>query len=305
MKLVLSRAGTLGALAVALFGLATAHGAETTLRYQFKPGDKLQYVMDQKMAMTMNVGGNDMKMDMTQTVDLSWNVVSVESGKAKMKQRFDRIRFSMNGPMGKTEYDSKDGKAPDDAFGQMIVPVFQALAGAELTLTMDDRGRVSDVKVPEKVTEAIKNMPGGGAGMANMFSEENLKKMTGAGGLILPEGPIAKGKSWETTNEMKMPFGTMKVTNQATDEGTEQRDGRPVEKIALKPRMTLQGTAAEGAPTVKLKEQEAKGNAYFDNAAGRLTETMLDQTMKMDVNAAGQDVTQTIVQKITMKLQGK
>lgn len=296
------------AAAVALGAVASVRGAESALRYKFKQGEDLHYVMDQKMAMKMNVAGNDMNMDMNQTIDVLWHVVSVDAdGKAKMTQKFDRIRFSMEGgPIGKVSYDSKDGKGGDEGgIGGMITPIFKAMAGAEMTVTMDPAGKVSDVKIPDKMKEAIQNS-GGAQGMGQMFSDENLKKMTGAGGVILPEGPLTKGKTWQQTVEMKMPFGAMKVVSDYTDEGQAERGGSTVEQIGIKSKMTMdEGKEPNTGMTIKLKDQSGKGHAYFDAKAGRLVESTLDQTMKMEMNMGGQEMTQTMVQKVSFKLQGK
>src|SRR5262249_53888849 len=152
-------------------GVSSAQ-AQTTLRYKFKEGEKVAYVMEQKMAIQMNVQGNNVKMNMTQTIDTTWHVQSVDKeGKAKMTQSFDRIRFSMDTPMGKVEHDSKDGKVPGGPIGQAVGPMFQAMAGAEFSLMMDAQGKTSDFELPDKLTQALKNAPGAG-GLGNMFSAD-------------------------------------------------------------------------------------------------------------------------------------
>src|SRR5206468_3686869 len=146
------------------------------LRYKFKPGETLSYEMEQKMKMEMAVGGQNINMSMTQTLDMTWNVQTVDNdGKAKIKQKFDRVRLSMEGlpGMDKIQFDSKAGKELEGPFGQMMGPMLKALAGAEFTLTMDPQGKVSDFKLPEKLAEAFKNIPGAG-GTGGMFTEEGL-----------------------------------------------------------------------------------------------------------------------------------
>jgi hypothetical protein len=291
-----------GLLAMTLLLGGTAAQAQTTLRFKFREGEALKYVLDQKMKMEMKVAGKDVDMDMSQVVDLTWKINSVDNnGTAKMVQKFDRVRFSMNGPMGKVEYDSKDGKQPEGLVGQIIGPMLEAMAGAEFPLTMTTDGKVSDVKVPEKFAEALKNLPAGGAG-GDLFSEDGIKRMINQSGIQLPDKAVEKGKSWENKVEMKMPFGKMKVDNVSTYEGPTTRAGKKLEQIAVKPKLTLE--PAEDAPfTAKLKSQDAKGTAYFDNEAGRLVESNLTQTMDMELSAGGQNIGQKIEQTITMKLQ--
>src|SRR5262249_6666756 len=126
--------------------------AQTTLRYKFKEGDKLRYAMEQKTNMEMMVAGQNIQMEIGQNVGMTWNVLSVgKDGKAKITQKFDRIRFTMEGgPTGKVEYDSQVGKAPEGPIGEVLGPILKAMAGAEFQATMDPQGRLSDIKAPEK-----------------------------------------------------------------------------------------------------------------------------------------------------------
>src|SRR5262249_45871156 len=146
-------------LAVALLVATAAPAqAQTTLRYKFKEGENLQYVAETKGTMKLDLMGKEINMDMNQAMDMIWNIKSVDNdGKAQIAVKFGRFKFNMDMPgLGKIEYDSKDGKEPGGPVGQMIGPVFKALAEAEFTLNMNSRGEVSDVKIPEKVLKALK-----------------------------------------------------------------------------------------------------------------------------------------------------
>lgn len=302
MLLTRGKLAGVGLLVVAVVALPAQ--AQVTLRYQFKEGEKLPYVMDQKMKMTMAVGGQNIEMNMNQTVDMTWNIQSVDKdGKAKMTQRFDRVRFTMEMPTGKIEYDSKDGKEPDDPIGKMIAPVFKAMVGSEFSLSMDARGRMSDVKVPDKLTEALKDIPGA-AGLGDMFSGDAMKRMIDQSAMVLPEGPVTKGKSWEQKVETKTPLGKMKLDTTYTYEGPATKGDKKLEQVALKPKMEIEADAA--APVaIKVKDMDAKGTALFDNAAGRLVETNLTTNMEMEINAGGMNLSQKIEQVMTLKLAEK
>ncbi|HLN28345.1 MAG TPA: DUF6263 family protein [Gemmataceae bacterium] len=275
-------------------------GAQTTLSYKFKEGEKLGYTIEQKIEMQMNVMGNNVEMKVLQTLDTTWNVVSVDKDKkAKISQKIDRIRFSMEGgPTGKIDYDSKDGKKPEGQLGEMVGPIFEAMTSADFGFTMDAHGKIADVQVPEKLTEALKKLP---AGSNQMFSADTMKQMVEQGGIVLPGGAVEKGKSWEQKSEMEAPFGKMVITKSLTDEGTAMINGKEVEKIALKPMVSLE--ADPNKPfTVKIKAQEGKGTAYFDNASGHLVESTTTQTMEMAIAAGGAQFEQKMTQTGSMKL---
>jgi hypothetical protein len=306
MSLSRIRLASVGLLAaVMLLVNAAPAPAQATLRYKFKKGDKLNYVMEQKIAMTMSVAGKDIAMDMAQTIDTTWSVASVdEDGKAKMTQTITRVRFTMDGPTGKVDYDSKEGKEPEGLIGKMIGPIFSALAGADIDLSMDATGKVSDVKVPDKLSKAVKNLPGGGAGLGEMFSEDGLKQVIDQSGLVLPKEPVAKGKSWEQKVEFKSAGGKMNVVSTNTYEGAVKKDGKELERVSLKPVMTLTPDP-DAQAKITLKSQEAKGTAYFDNAAGRLVESNMTQNMEMQTSVMGMEFGQKLKQTVTMKLVDK
>jgi hypothetical protein len=82
------------------------------------------------------------------------------------------------------------------------------------------------------------------------------------------------------------------------------RDGNQLEQIALKPKMTIEADNNADV-SVKIKSQDAKGTAYFDNKAGRFVEMKMTQTMEMEVSAGGQTLSQKIEKTVSMKLNEK
>jgi Family of unknown function (DUF6263) len=292
-------------------GIVLAAGAcagqafgQTTLRYKFQVGENLNYQVEQKMAMKMDVGGQAQNIDMGQTLTFVWHVNQVDrDGNAKMTQKIESVQMTMDTPMGKMEYDSKSGKEMGGPFGPILNPIMKALAGAQFSLDMDPQGKPSHVQVPETLLDQIKKTPGLQA-MGDMFSEEGLKRMVAQGGLVLPREPASKGTAWNDKAEIKMPFGTMKVDTRYTFDGPVMRQGKELEEISLKPNVTME-PGQGGAFAVKLKEQDASGKAYFDNTAGRLVESTTKQDMNMEITAGGMTINQKIEQTTTLKLVNK
>src|SRR5256885_13597308 len=119
---------------------AASAQAQTTLRYKFKPSDKLAYVVENKMSMKLDLAGKETEMTVSQTMELAWNIESVASdGKAAIQQKITRVQFAMDGLGGKIQYDSAEGKLPGGPLSDMLGPIFKALSGLEVNLTMDAR----------------------------------------------------------------------------------------------------------------------------------------------------------------------
>lgn len=287
------------AVGAAVLG-GSAVQAQTHLRYKFEQGETLKYVLEQKNDIQMNVQGKDIKMVMGQKVYMTWNVVHVDDkGISTIKQTMDRILFSMDLPQGKVDWDSDSKAEPEGEIAKMMVPAMKAMVGAEFQLKMNEQGKITEFQVPEKVTEALKNIPGAGS---SMVSPESFKQMATQGNLVLPKEEVAKGKSWHNKTEAKMPFGIMKVDYTFTYAGTADKGGTELQKITISPTVALE--PKDDAPfTLKLKSSKGEGSAYFDNEAGCMAEMHMAQVMEMNVVAQGQTIEQTMKTTTTLKRQ--
>jgi len=283
-------------LALLFSATAVPAQAQTTLRYKFKPGDKLAYVVENKMSMKLDVAGKEMEMAVSQMMELAWNVESVGSdGKAMIQQKITRIQFAMDGLGGKIQYDSADGKLPAGPLSDTAGPILKALSGLEVSLSMDPRGEIRDVKVPPAFLKTLKD--NGGGGVEDMFNEDAMKKMLGQSSLAFPKEALAKGKTWNQKLSFKAPFGEMRMDNLYTYEGAVQKEDKKLEQISVRPTITLR-TDDNVPAAMNLKDGGGKGVAYFDNDAGRLLE--MNTTQNMTMEAGGQTI--RLVQNVSMKL---
>jgi Family of unknown function (DUF6263) len=282
--------------------LAGTASAQVTLRYQFKEGEKLDYVMDQDQKMSMSVGGQDIEMKVNMAMDLIWQTEKVDAdGNAKVKLKFGRVKMSMNGPMGKVEVDSNDTEEPDDPAGRIFAQVVKAIGGMEMSFTMDPRGEMKDVQVADAALKKLKNLPGVDK-LGDMLSPDSMKSMMG-GNMVLPKEPVEKGKSWTQKTDQKTPFGKVVGETKYTYEGDVDRGGKKLEKIALKPDVKIEPDPNAPAQ-IKVKGGSGKGYSFFDNKAGKITETINETTMQMEVEAGGMTINMDLVQTTTVRLKG-
>ena len=303
MSTIKSRRARLGFVVAALLGCLWAGNAQaqTTLRWKFKDGEKLQYSMDQKMLMKMNIQGMEVETKSTQTTDMTWAVLEVsQSGKAKMTQTMDRIRLKIDNPMFAVDYDSKEGKELEGPLGQLLGPLFNAMVGAEIAVTMNGQGESSDLKLPEKLSKAMQGNPIL-AQFGGMFTEEGMKNMMTQAGATLPKDPVSKGDPWDKKVEVKLPFGTMRTNMAFTYQGPETREGKKFEKIGLKAELGIEPNPG-GMIQLAIKSQDMKGTIYFDNVAGRMSSSEIKQNTVMEITVMGQTIEQAMEQTITVKL---
>lgn len=291
------------AIVLGLLAAGPAQG-QTLLRWKYKPGESLHYVMNQDMTQNISGGETPVKVTTNVVMDMTLKVEAVdEKGVATLTQTLDRIHMKTQAPQGMVvEYDSASEKPPE-GMAKMIAPMFQGIVKKPTTLKMTPRGEVLEVKLPQEVLETLKKGPAGGPA-ASMFSEEGMKQMMEIA--VLPEEPVAPGATWTRKAVLSNPaLGKETVETTFRYEGPENRNGQQLQKITTDTRTKRAEEPGKEKPKtpVEVKQQQAKGTIYFDAAAGHLAESISTMTMKLEATFGGQTMAQDIETKQQMKLQ--
>lgn len=273
--------------------------AQTTLRWKFQQGQQLKQVVVQDMTMTAKAGDLDIETKMKQTIDATWRVTAVDGqGTATIIQDFERIRMKMDALGNGFEFDSDNPKELE-GIGAIVAPALKGLASSKFTLTMSASGKIDKVEVPDSTADSLKSLPGGGQ-LGGMFSKEGLIKMIKQGSHHFPDGALQKGESWTIKTENDLPqVGKIEVLSKLTYAGSEVIEGKKLERINLEVTTTL---PKGGNALVTLKDQTAKGAIFFDNGAGRIDHSKLDQDMTMAITFGGQTIDQKIKQSILVRV---
>jgi hypothetical protein len=273
------------------------------LRWKFTPGETLHYTMDQKTVTTAKLpGGKEIKTTLNQTIELRWAIKGVDgSGVAELVQTYDRIRDQIDAPFGSYMYDSKEPKEPEGLIAVGRVPLFKALLGAPIAFKMSPQGEPSDVRVPEQVARALRDLgPAAGAAGA-MFSEEGLKELITQAGLILPRDDLDAGKTWtrQTRNVIPM-LGTVVIDATYRLDGPAPDAGPAAIKIGMTTKVEIQPAEADpnnpNANAFKIRSQKSQGTYTFDNAAGHVLDSSLSDlveaglTIKVPAGATTKDM---------------
>ena len=272
--------------------------AEKTLRWKFTPGETIKQVMTQEMEIGTGVGDKPMTRTMKQVIDMQWQVEKVEGDVADVVQSITRVRMDITAGPGMDVSIDTDDKSEKEGAAALIAPALEALTKAKFNVKINTLGEPKDVQISEDVIEALKKLgPAGG-----MFSKERMEQTVRDASMSFPEAAVSEGETWSRKYEMKMPpAGTMKVVQTMKYEGEEKVAGQTLEKIGIELKMTLDAGEAPGGATIELKDQKASGTIYFDNSAGRITSSAIDQVMTMEIALGGKTVEQTINQKVKIE----
>jgi hypothetical protein len=279
-----------------------ARGSET-LRWKFKTGETLRYTMVQEMSQGMKAKGQEIKSSIKQTIDLHWSVKSINSdGVAELSQTIDRIRTKVEapGPGSSFDYDSQGGKEPEAQNASPLIPLLKAQVGAEFEFKMNGRGELSEIKVPQKLLESLRQA-GPLADAGGMFSEEGLKNMISQSSLMLPEQPLEKGTSWTHQGKVPLPMlGTMMIDKTYTFDGPSLKEAG-LDQVLLDTKVSLQ-PAADSNVAVKITAQKGTGEFAFDPQAGRVVSSRVNDKLQMSLSVMGQELEQSTDTLTTMVL---
>ena len=285
--------------AVGLAGAAPAPDENALLRYRFKEGDKVKYVLQEKIVIEIDLGTGPAAVETTTTLDLAWQVTKVgKDGKYTVTQTIERLRMEFQTTRGKLRYDS-NAKAGGDANAKQWAEALGVFTGGEMTLVLDGRGRIDGLKYSEKLATDVAGLPLWAKGTTADLSEDNFRRLLGECLPMLPEKAPAKGLSWDSKLQAKFA-GQVNLTldNKHTYEGTESRDDGKFEKIVTKPTLTVSADMS----MIDLVNQDVNGTSYFDRAAGRVRETAFMQKLELKSTQGGRAATFKGTTEVTLKL---
>jgi hypothetical protein len=298
-----------GILAAAGVLLANATGAPAEeLRYKFEQGQKLKFSLAQDMSLAFSGEGvPDQTMNLEQVSEMLWTVLEVkEDGTARIEQTIERIKMSVAAPPSvEFQYDSASGEEPSGATAGKVMPLLTALVGAEFEMTMSPRGEILEVKVPERVTEALQKSAGA-AELGEMFTEAGFKKLVQQASPAFPEGDVAPGREWSHVFELpgSSPESQKSATTRYRYIGPEEVEGKTLEAIAVEMVLDLNmaGLADQAGAEVTVKSQQSAGKMYFDRELGRVHSSAIDAAMDMEIAALGRTISAHLEQSVKVNV---
>jgi hypothetical protein len=287
----------LGGLLIAAMGGSAIAGQET-LRWKLEPGQTLRYEFSQDNVIEVELPNQAIETKNTLTFGLNWEVKSVEAdGSARIEQTVDYVRVTIVAP-GQDEvvYDTREEGEPPAQLG-FLKTLYGAVLGKPYGLTLDARGVIRDVQVPEEVSAAAKGSPAEAmADGGSLISAKGVERLLAQVIPPLPEGPAEAGATWDL--KLVLPAGPLVMTL-VNRYRLESSDGG---QAVVKADIDTGIAPGEGAPfEVEVGDQKGDGTYRFDVAKGRLVDTRVVQDIAMKLKAMGQEVPQHFVITATLK----
>lgn len=292
---------------VATVSTAIAQDADKVeLKWKFTKGESLRYEMT--YSVDASVGGIDIKQEMLFAFTMGVQEIA-ENGVATIETRYDRVKLKMSGVM-EAEYDSdapkkeeekKEGEEGMPDIAGMMGKMFGAMVGKSVTMKMNPRGEILEVKGFDKIMEEMTKALGDeaqGEMLKQMMSEDQMKQMFQSGWAMLPDKPVAKGDTWDHKMETKMAgVGTITMKNKLTLKELRNGGKDAVIKVDTK----IEGKPDDEGGMVELTDGKMDSEIGWSLEKGRMESMTGTMTMKMA--AGGQEF--EVSAALTMKLAPK
>ena len=280
-------------LAATLLAIYTATAVPVSagerLRWKFESGERLRVTTQQTIKTETNYTGTSVQSTLTLLVETQWDVKSVADGKIELTQKVTRGRIAMESPKSDpVVYDSADENRPT-GLARRLQSAIEPHLGRTVGVTMSERGEVLAVELPPP--EPADSPEQSAKGEAPAAPADALKSLVGKPLVILPEGEVDEGETWEGKEVGEAAVGGVTMTKTFTLVGVEKSEAGPQARIEADAKIQLQPTAK-----MKLTDGEFKQTILFDIEDGKIASS--EQQVNLKTESPYRET--TIVVDVTM-----
>lgn len=290
------------ALTLAGIGAAARPAAAQSveLRWKLEAGTELGYrtATRTETQLPQGMGTSTTSMDTTER----WSVLGVDGdGNATIRLTTERVRMSMEGPMGTMSVDS----ANEADSGSSALDAVTAMAGTSYSVVLDPRGTMVELSGLEELRDALAariSDPAAQAMLDQTLSEEALRGQWELGMTALPAGAVGVGSTWQNDITVSLPpAGTMIA---AFSNEVESIDGDLV-VMAGSGNMSVSDGSVVRSPTpvpVTLGDATLSGTSRFEAGRGLLLAAEVTMAAQMSMTTVGRETVMDVVTTVTVEL---
>lgn len=282
-------------------------------RFKAEKGQKFYYSVKASMEQSQKVNNVDVANKVQTSTLIEWEAMEPdEKGNLAFRSRTLRLQASLTfGPLGEYKYDSKStDNETGSAVGVALTPIFDAMSGAIVDVTISPQGEVLKVKGLKEAIEAAvdKDNPIAAQVSLGMNSEETAKINYSEYFVHLPEKAVSPGDTWEIPYKLSLAtLGNLEGKTTNNYEGLETVEDRPLHKITgttdMKGDIDFKVAGIEVAGKVEITG--SKTTSMFDAETGTLVSRVSEVTSDGDLVSVVNGMTIPIQQSQTQKIEVK
>ena len=214
-----------------------------------------------------------------------------EEGTLPIVTTIDKLQVNLSLPGGlQLMFDSGDpDKKAENALLEPLLEVLRVAAKTKTTMLIDKDNQIKAIEFADNPAEKV------GDDFKSQFDAEKRKKTAENEHGTLPDKPVKPGDFWMHTSEADIGGGqTLTLETRYEYAGTEQKDGKTLDKITLKTTTVTYAMDPNAKALLKVKSSELKvasseGTILFDREKGAAVESVsklrITGDMKTEINA--------------------
>jgi hypothetical protein len=182
--------------------------AQITLKFNPDKGSKYEYQMEMIQKINQTIMGQ--KMDVNQTMILSYNMDVVEktATETRLEMMYKDVSYNLVSAMMNMTYDSKSNATPANTIDEMMAKIFGSLLNKKFTVTLLPDGSVKSVAGMKEIINDMAKAVGNDMvsqqvtqQLSQQFSDDAMKSTFEQSFKIYPTKAIKPGDSWNVVQK--------------------------------------------------------------------------------------------------------
>jgi hypothetical protein len=275
-----------------------------SLRWDLKSGQKYQIDIAQTTNTAISTTVRKVLSEYELQMSLNWHIKSVEGDVITIEQSISRL--AINGKRNTNEVVALDtDQDPGRLTGAQkdMHKALMALVGKQATdnpvflVEMTTRGKITNVTIPEKTLEALRDAPAS-MRIRQIFTEEGYKEIFGQATLEFPEQEVSVDQSWTASDAIEFSNGKIDVSHTYTIEKITE------EAAQIRVRSELAMTSTDDPQKLKMEitEQSASGVIQVDRKKGVVESTNMTTHLVTTSKYQEETITSTIDSNIKLSI---
>ena len=278
-----------------------AQDNQKQLRWSLQLDASYDVELKQQTGIKTNIQNRSQEIGNDMTLQMKWNVASVENSVYEINQSISRIRLKVTSPskggVQITEIDTGAENEKTTEFGARLLEQIQPLVGTQFVVTMTNRGEIKNVEIPKDSMEKIRSAPAS-MQLRQVVSEDGLKELIGQSAIVFPENALKPGDKWDTTDTVKNDFASITKNNQYTYNGASESDGAPSDSISVSTKIK----AADVSDDNSIENFVGTGKIEFANESDLLLSSQIRNEMTTLRKYRDQKIKSTVTTDVSMRV---
>lgn len=265
------------------------------LSWRWAEGDQVRYQFTDVTRTTIDAGAGERNVTSRRADHVvTWTVEAIDGeGAATIRQSVERVVSRMERPQGEIVFYDSDDPEPPVGLATQVAPLAEALIEGEVLFSMQPSGEVTDVTLPDEVSEFLAGTRG------DSLPAEAVVQIAKRGLPVFPDRELSAGDEWSVESTVETVEGPIGVTTTYRYDGAP--DGGAVE--ALTPSVELDATGPDGEPAAfEIESTDSSGRIEFDREAGRLVRSTVEHTTRASLIEGDPRPTIEVIRVVEVRL---